>query len=389
MPTPAPVTTLEMLEKLVAFDTTSEKSNLPIISFIQDYLASHGVDSRLFPNAAGDKATLLAEIGPADRPGIVLSGHTDAVPVTGQVWRTDPFRLTVERGKAYGRGAADMKGFVAAALAAVPVFVAARPACPIYLVFSHDEEISCLGSVDAIRWLVANRPLPAAAVVGEPTRMQMVDAHKNIILYHTTVTGREAHSAMPEQGASAVLAAGEFIAEVAKLADDFMLQGDASDRFDPPYSTAHVARVEGGTVINVLAAKCFMEWEVRGLPDIDIPALEARIAAFSAAITARRLTRFGPFGSITTENMLIVPGLKPEPSPKACRLIAPLLVDRETTTVSYGTEGGHFQAAGISTVVCGPGSIDQAHQPDEFITLAQLNEADTFLRGLSELIGTA
>src|SRR6478735_3766982 len=243
---------LDMLAKLVSFDTVSSKSNLPLIEFVENYLQSWNVPYVRVPDETGEKAALYATIGPQDRGGIVLSGHTDVVPVTGQAWTSDPFTLRVENGRAYGRGAVDMKAFDALALALVPEFLTANLKTPIHIMLSYDEETTCLGVADTIRRLGHDLPLPKAAIVGEPTMLEVVDAHKSVVTFRTIVHGFEAHSSKPYLGASAVMTAAEIIAELNRIGDDMMARGDASGRFDPPYTTVNVGIISGGTARNIL-----------------------------------------------------------------------------------------------------------------------------------------
>ncbi|QFU15522.1 acetylornithine deacetylase [Microvirga thermotolerans] len=377
------LTPLEMLAKLVSFDTESSKSNLPLIEFVEDYLRSWDVPFVRVPNAAGDKAALYATVGPSDRSGIVLSGHTDVVPVTGQAWTSDPFALRVENGRAYGRGAVDMKAFDALALALVPDFLAANLKTPINIMLSYDEETTCLGVVDTIRRMGRELPLPKAAIIGEPTSMEVVDAHKSVVTFVTTVHGFEAHSSKPYLGASAVMAAAELICELNRIADEMMERGDPSGRFDPPYTTVHVGVVAGGTARNIMAKTCTFHWEFRGLPSLDPREIPDRLDRFAREVVLERMNRFGEFGRIETQLEVAVPGLAPDPGSPAESLALRLVGKNRTQTVPFGTEAGHFQAAGIPTVVCGPGSIDQAHQPDEYITLEQLAAGEAFMRRLA------
>jgi acetylornithine deacetylase len=377
------LTPLEMLAKLVSFDTVSSKSNLPLVEFVETYLQSWNVPYLRLPNEAGDKAAIYATVGPQDRGGIVLSGHTDVVPVTGQAWTTDPFVLRVENGRAYGRGAVDMKAFDALALALVPEFQAAGLKTPIHIMLSYDEETTCLGVVDAIRRLGHDLPLPKAAIVGEPTSLEVVDAHKSVVTFTTRVQGFEAHSSKPYLGASAVMTAAELIGELNRIADEMMERGDPSGRFDPPYTTVHVGIVNGGTARNIMAKACSFHWEFRGLPSLDPQEIPDRLDRFVREVALKRLNRFGDFGHIETQLEVAVPGLAPEPGSAAETLALRLAGRNRTQTVPFGTEAGHYQAAGIPTVVCGPGSIDQAHQPDEYITLEQLEAGAAFLRRLA------
>jgi acetylornithine deacetylase len=376
-------TPLEMLERLVSFDTESAKSNLPLIDFVADYLEGWGVPCVRFPNAAGDKAAIYATVGPVDRGGVVLSGHTDVVPVTGQAWTGDPFTLRVKDGRAYGRGTVDMKGFGALALALVPDLLAMDLKTPIHILLSYDEETTCLGVADTIARFGADLPRPRAVIVGEPTKLEVVDAHKSVATFFTTVHGLEAHSSIPALGANAVMAAAELVCELNRIADEMEARGDPSGRFDPPYTTIHVGTIGGGTARNILAKTCVFHWEFRGLPDLDEGEIPGRLARFADEVALKRLNRFGPFGRIETEIEVFVPGLAPEPGSEAEKLALRLAGRNRTTTVSFATEAGRFQGAGIPTIVCGPGSIDQAHQPDEYISLADLAAGEAFMRRLA------
>ncbi|MBA9068538.1 acetylornithine deacetylase [Methylobacterium sp. RAS18] len=376
------LTPLELLERLVAFDTESSKSNLALIDFVAEYLDGWGVPHLRVPNAEGDKAALFATLGPMTDGGVVLSGHTDVVPVTGQAWTSDPFRLRVADGRAYGRGAVDMKGFDALALAMVPTALEAGLTRPIHILLSYDEETTCLGVADTIARFGADLPRPSAVIVGEPTEMQVADAHKSVVTYNTTVHGHAAHSAKPGLGANAVMAAADLIAELNRIADAMVARGDASGRFDPPNTTVHVGVIEGGTARNILPKLCTFLWEFRGLPDLDMTEIPALFAASCERVTRERLNRYGEFGHIATVEEVSVPGLAPDPGSEAERLALRLAGRNATITVPYATEAGRFQRAGIPTVVCGPGSIDQAHQPDEFITLDELARGEAFMRRL-------
>ncbi|KQO92574.1 acetylornithine deacetylase [Methylorubrum extorquens] len=376
------LTPLELLERLVAFDTESSKSNLALIDFVAEYLEGWGVPHLRVPNAEGDKAALFATLGPMTDSGVVLSGHTDVVPVTGQAWTSDPFRLRVADGRAYGRGAVDMKGFDALALAMVPAALEAGLTRPIHILLSYDEETTCLGVADTIARFGADLPRPSAVIVGEPTEMQVADAHKSVVTYNTTVHGHAAHSAKPGLGANAVMAAADLIAELNRIADAMVARGDASGRFDPPNTTVHVGVIEGGTARNILPKLCTFLWEFRGLPDLDMAEIPALFAASCERVTRERLNRYGEFGRIATVEEVSVPGLAPDPGSEAEQLALRLAGRNATITVPYATEAGRFQRAGIPTVVCGPGSIDQAHQPDEFITLDELARGEAFMRRL-------
>ena len=372
---------LAMLERLVSFDTESQKSNLPLIAFVEDYLRGHGVEIARSANAEGDKASILATIGPRTDGGVVLSGHTDVVPVAGQAWTSDPYRLRVENGRAYGRGAVDMKAFGALALALVPEMLATPLRRPIHILLSYDEETTCLGPVELISRFGHDLPRPSAVIVGAPPGLEIADAHKSITTFRTTVHGHAAHSSKPALGAHAIAAAADMVAGLSALADEFVERGDETGRFDPPYTTVHVGTIAGGNARNILAKTCTFHWEYRGLPGLDPAVVSERVAALTEAALAR-LNRHGPFGRIETECEVEVPGLYAEPGSEAERLAMKAAGRNATITVPYATEAGRFQAAGLPTVVCGPGSIDQAHQPDEYISLADLAAGESFMRRL-------
>ena len=383
------LTPLEMLARLVSFDTESSQTNLPLVDFVESYLAGWNVPFIRLPNEAGDKAALYATIGPSDRGGVVLSGHTDVVPVKGQSWTSDPFTLRVADGKAFGRGAVDMKAFVAIMLALVPEFLAADLKTPIHIMLSYDEETTCLGVIDAINRLGHDLPLPKVAIVGEPTELEVVDAHKSVVTFLTEVHGFEAHSSKPYLGASAVMTAAELIGELNRIADEMMDRGDPSGRFDPPYTTVHVGTVAGGNARNILSKYCAFHWEFRGLPSLDPQEIPSRLERFANDVAMKRLNRFGDWGRIETTLAVAVPGLAPDPGSAAETLVLRLAGKNQTQTVPFGTEAGHYQKAGIPTVVCGPGSINQAHQPDEYITLEQLDAGVAFMRRLAATCAAA
>jgi acetylornithine deacetylase len=382
------LTPLAMLERLVAFDTESQRSNLALVDFVAEYLAGWSVPFVRVPNAGGDKHALFATIGPPDLGGVVLSGHTDVVPVAGQAWTSDPYRLRVAEGRAYARGAVDMKGFDALALALVPHFLAAGLKTPIHLMLSYDEETTCLGVADTIARFGRDLPMPRAVIVGEPTDLAVADAHKSVVTFRTFVHGSEAHSAKPALGANAVAAAAELVCGLNRIGDEMVARGDPSGRFDPPCTSVHVGTIHGGTARNILARLCVLEWEFRGLPSQDPAEIPARFAEVSDEVARGRLNRHGTFGRIETVMDVSVPGLSPERGSAAEALALRIAGAAATITVPYATEAGHFQAAGIPTVVCGPGTIDRAHQPDEYITLEELAAGEAFMRRLAaELAG--
>ena len=369
----------DILARLVAFPTVSDRSNLELIAFVADYLRGLGLAPRLAPNAAGDKAALLVTFGPEMDGGLLLSGHTDVVPVEGQPWTSDPFQLREADGKLFGRGACDMKGFAACALAAAPAFLAARLERPIHLLLSYDEETTCLGSLDFIRRFGVDLPRPAVVIVGEPTMMEVADAHKGVATFRTLVSGVEAHSAQPALGANAISAAAEIVAEIDRLARELEARPGADARFDPPYATYQVGTIRGGTARNILARECAVGWEFRGLPGMATADALAEVQRFIDEVALPRLRRHSPKPTIETTMDVDVPGLAPEPGSAAATLALRLARANATVAVSFATEAGHFQHAGTPTVVCGPGSITEAHKPDEFVSVAQLGLCLEFL----------
>lgn len=375
------MTPKEMLARLVSFNTESHRSNLDLIHFVRDYLASLGVESTLAPSADGQKANLFATIGPKTDGGVVLSGHTDVVPVAGQDWSSDPWTLTERDGKLYGRGACDMKGFDAICLALVPEMLKADLKKPIHIALSYDEEVGCQGARVLIKAMAEAGLKPAAVIVGEPSMMQVVTGHKGGMRMRTTVRGHAVHSSRVHAGVPAVMVAGELI----HWHNEVMAQNKASTPsdtgFEPPYTTLHVGVVHGGTAVNITAEHCTFTHEVRCIPGERDEDYEERYRARIAEIEAR-IKAVAPESGIDFEITSFTPAMGPENGGASETLCRRLTGDNGSHVVSYGTEGGLFQRAGWSTVVCGPGDIAQAHQPDEFITVAQLDAGTAFVRGL-------
>jgi acetylornithine deacetylase len=379
---------IALLERLAAFDTESDKSNLPLIDFVEEYLRGQDIPVLRAPNAAGDKAALLATIGPMVEGGIVLSGHTDVVPVEGQKWTSDPFKLRGADGRLFARGSCDMKGFDAIALAMIPRFKKAGLRRPIQILLSYDEETSCEGSLDFIRRFGKDVPRPRAVIVGEPTMMEVADAHKSIATFRTIVTGHEAHSSKPALGANAVACACDIVAEIYRQALAYEAPDRLNPRFDPPYSTLHVGTIHGGTARNILARECMFHWEFRGLPGASSMAPLRLIQSYIDETALPRLTRFVSGPKVETIVEVDVPGLEAEPGSQAETLALKLTRSNRTNAVSYATEAGQFQRAGLPTVVCGPGSIDQAHKPDEFLEVSQIEACISFMERLAAEIAS-
>jgi len=373
----------DILTTLVGFDTTSRDSNLALVEWVEAYLDRHGVAHRRVPNDDGTKSNLLASIGPAIAGGAVLSGHTDVVPVDGQPWTSDPFAVVEKDGRLYGRGTCDMKGFLALALAAVPGLAAADLKKPVHLALSYDEETGCLGAPRMIEVIARELPAPAYVIVGEPTDMVAVNGHKGIATFHVTVTGREAHSSQTQQGVSAVMEAVKLMATLNALAAKLEADADPASPFTPKGATLTIGEVHGGTAHNILARECRFVFDLRTPPPMTphdvLGPFFAEAEALDAAIKAR-----APEGGVSIHMHSDVPGFAPEPNGAAEAFARTLAGDNgPARAVSFATEAGQFQAAGLSTVICGPGSIAQAHQPDEFVEISQMERGWAFMRRLT------
>ena len=375
--------TRELLDRLVAFDTTSAKTNIPLISFVGDYLANHGVDYQLVPTADGLKASLFATIGPRDRPGIGLSGHTDVVPVEDQAWTSDPFKVTEREGKLYGRGTCDMKGFLACVLALVPDFKARTLKTPLHIVFSYDEEVGCTGVRPMIAELGARLVRPRLVIVGEPTNMTIVDSHKGATRFRTTVTGREAHSSMAHMGVNAIHFAGMLISELGRIEDE-LRSGSQNERFTPSYSTLQIGLIEGGRAQNIVPKLCAFSWEIRALPGVEIGAVTERFNRYVRERCLPTMQAIGMDTGIETAIVNGVPAFQSSANSEAVSLALKLMGQNATHAVSYGTEAGLFQDGGCDSVICGPGDIEQAHRPDEYVKISELDRCLGFLGKLAD-----
>ena len=373
-------TSIEMLKRLVAFDTTSRNSNLDLIRYIQGYLDDFGVESTLVPNDEGTKANLYASIGPGVPGGIVLSGHTDVVPIDGQPWATNPWDLTEKPdGNLYGRGTCDMKGFIAAALAHVPAFQKAKLKVPVHFAFSYDEEVGCLGAHSLAEKLIGNVPRPQAVIVGEPTMMAVVNAQNAGGGLIATFRGVEAHSSMTHLGVSAVHFAGDFIHWLNELQEELAHRKRTDIDTLPGYTTINVGIVTGGTAANILARECTLNWGYRTLLGEDAWEVQRRAERYVAELLLPRMRARHPDADITLWRRSFVPGLKPEENEEAAKLALQWTGGNRTYAVPYGTEAGIFRSHGIPTVICGPGDISQAHQPNEFVARSQMDACDAFL----------
>jgi acetylornithine deacetylase len=376
------LTTEQILGELIAFDTTSRESNIPLIEWIERHLDQFCVPHLRVDYEQGRKTNLYATVGPDVAGGIVLSGHTDVVPVDGQNWSSNPFALLERDGKLYGRGTADMKGFIAASLAMLPQFQMLNLKRPIHFAFSCDEEVGCRGVRPLVDHMRDHLKKPSAVIVGEPTSMQVVNAHKAASRFLTEVTGHESHSALTHQGVNAIMVAGEVIHEISKLREELIEIGDPTGRFDPPYSTIHIGTIGGGTAQNIVPKQCSFGWETRLLPGADPDFVPQRIELLQQRLEPA-MKAIAPEAGVSTTRSNHVPGLAPEKDSPAEILALNCTHTNGTHTVSYCTEAGWFQQIGIPTVVCGPGNIEQAHKPDEFIDVAQLRQCEVFLRKLA------
>ena len=343
---------------------------------------SYGIDSLRVDYEADKKTNLYATIGPDIAGGIVLSGHTDVVPVDGQDWSSDPFSMREHDGLLFGRGTCDMKGFIAVALAMVPKFLAADLKVPIHFAFSCDEEIGCNGVRPLINHIKDELPLPGAVIVGEPSEMRVINAHKGSCSFVTEVTGHEAHSSCTHLGVNSIMYAGRVISELHRISEELKADGDPSGRFNPPYSTLSIGMIEGGTAHNIIPKTCKIDWETRLLPDADRFAVPDRVDTYCEDLR-QEMHQVSADAGIATECTNWVPGLIPEPGSPAETLALHCAAANGVETVSYGTEAGLFQEAGIPAIICGPGSIEQAHKPDEFVAISELELCESFMERLT------
>jgi len=374
---------VEAIARIVSFNTESSRSNLELIDWAEGHGATGNTRCDRFPNPEKTKATTCITVGPMVDGGIVLSGHTDVVPVEGQAWTGNPYRLRREGDRLFGRGTCDMKSFGAIALAHIPYFMQANIKRPIHIVLSFDEEITSQGSIAAIEEFGRSLPRPSAVIVGEPTMMKVADMHKSISTYLTTVYGHEAHSSKPTLGANAVAGAAALITELYRLAEQLEKQVDPSGRLEPGYSTISVGTVSGGTARNILARECRFLWEFRGLPGVPQDLAVRHLERYCTEVALPRLRRFTDDANIHTTVITEVPGLMQDPGSSAETLALRLSRTKTTVAMPFATEAGQFQVRGFPTVLCGPGNVDQAHQPDEFIEIAQVEACMAFMRNLA------
>ncbi|MBV7561426.1 acetylornithine deacetylase [Pseudomonas sp. sia0905] len=379
-------TSRALLERLIGFATVSRDSNLELIEFIREYLAGFGVDSELFHNAEGTKANLFATIGPQDRGGVVLSGHTDVVPVDGQAWTVEPFQLSEHGGRLYGRGTADMKGFIACVLAAVPSLVQRPLQVPVHLAFSYDEEVGCLGVRSMLAELEKRPHKPTLCLIGEPTELKPVLGHKGKLAMRCEVHGAACHSAYAPYGVNAIEYAARLIGHLGVIGARLAQPEHHDARFDPPFSTVQTGVIKGGRALNIVPAECEFDFEVRALPGFDAQSVADELQTYAAEQLLPKMQAVSAASDIRLQPLSAYPGLATPPDSEAARLLARLCGSNDFGTVAFGTEGGLFDGAGIPTVVCGPGSMDQGHKPDEFVSLDQLRGCDALLSRLADYL---
>ena len=369
----------QILERLVGFDTTSHLSNVDLIAWIEGYLHEQGVQATVLKSQDGQKANLIARIGPDNENGVVLSGHTDVVPVTGQAWSSDPFQLERRGSRLYGRGTADMKGFIACVLAAVPKMKRANLSAPVHLAFSHDEEVGCLG----VRDLIPSLPKAAAVIVGEPTELKVVDRHKGVYAEQLSIRGVAAHSSLPHLGVNAIDYACALITEIRSIAEKLKAMPEQDFCSEPNFTTLSPATISGGTAMNIVPNLVDLSWHMRAVPRQDpalvINQIHAKIAELETAMQKEDSSC-----AIEYATAVDIPPFQQDKGSPAVALCQQLSGQNATQSVNYGTEAGLFQRAGYATAVSGPGNIAQAHKPDEFIELAQLDGCDLMLEKLIE-----
>ncbi len=370
----------ELLERLIGFDTTSHKSNLALVDFVRSHLSELGVECTVLADGTGEKAALYATIGPNQEGGVVLSAHSDVVPTEGQSWSSNPYQMRSDGGRLYGRGSTDMKGFLATVLAEVPTFVAAGLKRPVHIALSYDEEVGCLGVRPLSQHMKTHVAMPEAVIVGEPTGLAPVNAHKSAYRLETEIYGRSAHSSVPSWGVNAVFYAARLVFEIERLGERLAAMKVSDPRFEPPYSTVSVGEISGGTAHNIVPDHCRVVWGMRGMPDTDVPALVEEAMTFCDTQLLTKMRAVDAACAISIEIAASILPLKPRRGSSAEALISTLTGISEMGAVSYGTDAGFFDDIGWPSVVCGPGDIAQAHKPDEFI-------AEDALAGCTAMLG--
>lgn len=375
-------TTVGILGDLVGFPTVSSDGNLELIAYLSDQLGRLGARTRMTADETGTKANFFATFGPDGDGGIVLSGHTDVVPVADQDWHSDPFAMVERDGRLYGRGSCDMKGFIAAVLASAPEIAAQRLSRPLHIAMTYDEEVGCIGGRALVEELRREELRPAVAIIGEPTGMRMVEGHKGCCEYTTELNGLEGHGSEPDKGVNAVEFAVRYAARLMELAEELKTRAPDDSRFDPPHTTLQIGRLSGGVAHNVIPGACAVDWEMRPVRMSDGAFVRAAIDDYAESVLKPAMRAVSPDANIVRHVIGEVAGLEPMPENEAIRVVSALTGANTADVVAFSTEAGLFQEYGLSCVVCGPGSIDQAHKPDEFVERGQLSACLDMLAGL-------
>ena len=381
-------TTKSILADLIAFPTVSYDSNLDMIDYIAGYLEEHGARVDVFKDETGHKANLFATIGPDGDGGLVLSGHSDVVPVTDQDWTDDPFQMVEREGKLFGRGTCDMKGFIAATLAMAPEFAKGPLTRPIHFAFTHDEETGCIGAGHLVEALRERDIHPSMAIIGEPTMMRIIEGHKGCYEYTTRFQGLEGHGSAPDVGVNAVEYAVRYVNRLMELREDLKSMTPAGSQFEPPWTTMNIGALQGGSVHNVIAPKAEVKWEMRPVQTSDADYVKSEIGHYCENVLLPAMQAVHPNASIETEIMGEVAGLIPTDENEARQIVSELTGANTTDLVAFGTEAGLFQSLGMDVIVCGPGSIEQAHKADEFLAIDQLTQCLTLLEKLTKRFST-
>lgn len=378
---------LEMITKLISYDTTSRYSNMELITYIQDYLTSLDIESTLVPNDDGNKASLYATVGPKDQPGVMLSGHTDVVPVDGQDWDSDPFTVIEKDGKLFGRGTSDMKSFIALVLVALPKFIERGLDTPLHLAFSYDEEIGCVGVRPMIDMINGLPVKPRMAIIGEPTSMQVITGHKGKRSYDAHIRGFEAHSSLAPTGVNSIEYAARLITHLQSMARRLQNEGPYDELYDVTHTTVHTGTIQGGTALNIVPKDCHIQFEFRYIGSDDPNPIEAEIMREAKEVLEPEMQAINPAAGIDITCVNDMPGLDMNVDDEVVTFVKQLAGRNDHAKVAFGTEAGLFQnRGGIPCVVCGPGSIDQAHKPNEFISLEQLDKGEEFLERLMDRV---
>jgi len=378
---------VDILGDLIAFPTVSTDNNLAMIAYLQDRLSAAGARWMVLGDETGTKANLVARLGPEAPGGIMLSGHTDVVPVADQDWATDPFAMVERDGLLFGRGSCDMKGFIAATVALAEGLRGAELSRPLLLAFTHDEETGCLGARRLVRALEGEGIVPEIAIIGEPTEMRIIEGHKGCFEYTTRFTGLEGHGSAPDAGVNAAEYAARYVGRLLELREALKPRAPATSRFDPPWTTINVGRIAGGVAQNVIAGKAEVDWEMRPVQTADAEFVKTALAEYVRDRLLPAMQAVYPAATIEMETLGEVAGLEPVDENAARDLVAELTGANGTDLVAFGTEAGLFQALGAQVVVCGPGSIAQAHKPDEFVSREQMGQCCAMLERLARRLG--